>query len=125
MGNEESEQTRILREILKWIKFAGMKELKAILVSVLNTEQKKLVYQMSDGSRGTVEIAKVAGFGSNKTVADMWESWLKLSLGEAVPVKGGTRFRRSFDLSEIGIDVPQVRETLQVKTPPTDLQPNA
>jgi hypothetical protein len=106
----ENEQTVLLREILKWIKFAGMKEVKNTLVSALDNEQKRLVYHLSDGSRGTVEIAKLTGIGSNRTVADMWEAWLRLGLGESIPVKGGTRFKRSFDLEDFGIEVPRIKE---------------
>lgn len=111
MSKEENEQTNLLREILKWIKFSGMKELKNTLVSVLDTEQKRLVYHLSDGTRGTVEIAKLAGIGSNKTVYDLWQAWLKLGLGESIPVKGGSRFKRSFDQEDFGIEVPRVKET--------------
>ena len=110
MSNEKSEQTILLREILKWIKFAGMKEVKNTLVSVLDTEQKRLVYHLSDGSRGIVEIAKPVGIGSTKTVFDLWQAWLKLSLGESIPVKGGSRFKRSFDLEDFGIEVPKIKE---------------
>jgi len=108
--SQENEQTILLREILKWIKFAGMKEVKNTLVSVLNNEQKRLVYHLSDGSRGTVEIAKLVGIGSTSTVFDMWQAWLKLSLGESIPVKGGSRFKRSFDLEDFGIEVPKIKE---------------
>jgi hypothetical protein len=110
MTAEETEQTKILREILKWVKFSGMKEVKDILLDSLDTEQRKLVYHLSDGTRGTVEIAKTANIGSNKTISDMWQTWLKQGLGESIPVKGGARFKRSFDLEEFGIQAPQVQE---------------
>lgn len=110
MSREENEQTKLLKEILKWIKFSGMRELKNTLVSILDSEQKRLVFHLSDGTRGTVEIAKIAGVGSNKTVYDMWQAWLKLGLGESIPVRGGSRFKRSFDLEDFGIEVPKVKE---------------
>jgi hypothetical protein len=110
MNAQNDEQTRLLKEILKWIKFAGMKEVKNTLVSVLDNEQKRLVYHLSDGTRGIVEIAKLAGIGSTSTVFDMWQAWLKLSLGESIPVKGGSRFKRSFDLEDFGIEVPRIKE---------------
>jgi len=120
MSKEENEQTKLLREILKWIKFSGMKELKNTLVSVLDTEQKRLVYHLSDGTRGTVKIAKLAGIGSNRTVADMWKAWLKSGFGESIPVKGGSRFKRSFDLEDFGIEVPQTREVKKEGTQTTE-----
>lgn len=116
MTTNESEQTRILREILKWVKFAGIKEVKAILISSLDTEQKKIAYHLSDGTRGTVEVAKTANFGSTKTIFDMWQAWLKQGLGESIPVKGGSRFKRSFDLEDFGIAVPQYTTKQEEKT---------
>lgn len=111
MNPQENEQTQLLREILKWIKFAGMKEVKSVLVTTLDTESKRLVYHLSDGTRGTVEIAKLAGIGSHSTVADMWEVWSKLGIGENIPVKGGQRFKRTFDLEDFGIEIPKTKET--------------
>jgi len=110
MNPQDSEQTRLLTEILKWIKFAGMKEVKEVLNSVLDTDQKKLVYQLSDGSKGTVEVGKATGIASTATISRYWKSWLKLGLGENVSVKGGERFRRAFDLEDFGIEVPQPKE---------------
>jgi hypothetical protein len=111
MSVNESEQTKILREILKWIKFAGMKEVKTILIASLDTEQKKLAYHLSDGTRGTMEIAKMADVKSNKTIFDMWQAWLKQGLGESIPVKGGLRFKRSFDLEDFGIQIPHTEKS--------------
>jgi len=109
MSKEENEQTRLLREILKWIRFMGMKEVKNVLNSVLKDDQDRLVYHLSDGTRGTVEIAQLAKIGSTATIAKYWQTWSKLNLGENRPVKGGSRFERSFDLADFGIDVPEVK----------------
>lgn len=110
MNAQNDEQTRLLREILKWIRFAGMKEVKNTLVGILDADQKRLVYHLSDGTRGIVEIAKLVGIGSTSTVFDMWQAWLKVGLGESIPVKGGSRFKRSFDLEDLGIEVPPMKE---------------
>jgi hypothetical protein len=46
----------------------------------------------------------------------MWDTWLKLSLGENIPVRGGSRFKRTFDLEDFGIKVPEAKtENLQEK----------
>lgn len=108
MNTQDNEQTQLLREILKWIKFAGMKEVKDVLNSVLDTDQKKLVYQLSDGSKGIVEIGKVAGIASTETIFRYWKSWLKMRLGENVSVKGGNRFKRAFDLEDFGFELPSL-----------------
>lgn len=103
--SSEGEQIRLLREILKWTRISGMKEVKTMLTSVLNEPQKLLAYHLSDGTRSTVEISRNADVATG-TIANYWQAWQKQGLGESVPVKGGARFKRSFDLEELGIDIP-------------------
>jgi hypothetical protein len=95
----------VLKEILRWVKFSGMKEVKAILTSALDTDHKRTVYQMSDGSKAIADIGKAVGIKSSSTIFKLWKQWLKLGLGESIPVKGGDRFKRSFDLEDFGFDV--------------------
>lgn len=95
----------VLKEILRWVKFSGMKEVRTILTTVLDDNQKRVAYQLSDGTRGTVEIGKSVGIKSTATVSKLWKQWVKLGLGESISVKGGERFRRSFDLEDFGIEV--------------------
>lgn len=108
MNPQEDEQTQLLREILKWIKFAGMKEVKEVLVSELDTDQKKQVYQLSDGNKTNAEINKATG-ASAGAISGYWKKWVKQGLGEKISVKGGDRFVRAFDLEDFGINVPQVK----------------
>ena len=115
MSNEENEQTKLLREILKWIKFAGMKAVKEVLNSALDTDQKKLAYQLSDGDSGMTEVCKATEIASTSTISRYWKSWQKLGLGESISVKGGERFKRVFDLEDFGIEVPQLRGDKQEK----------
>ncbi len=108
MANQENERTEVLREILKWVRFAGIKEVKAVLETSLDTEQKRAAYHVSDGSRGTREVASKAGYGSKSTIEVLWKKWRRLGLGESYPVMGGgERFRRSFDLEDFEIEVPK------------------
>jgi hypothetical protein len=111
--SEEGEQTKILREILKWTRFAGMPQVKAVLEETLNSPEKKHAFQLSDGTHGTIEVGKLSAVGSKDKVAGLWKAWLKQGLGETVSVKGGDRFKRAFDLEELGIEVPAVRPPLQ------------
>jgi hypothetical protein len=121
MNHEEMDEKQLLREILKWIKFSGMKEVKSTLIEVLDTDAKKLVYQKSDGTKGTAKLAKLGGYRSTSAVANLWNTWLNLSLGESIPVRGGSRFKRSFDLEKLGIEVPEKVGKLTEEAP----QPSA
>ncbi len=105
--SQDEIQTELLREILKWTKFSGMKAVKEVLNSALDTPQKRIAYQLSDGHNGSVDVCKASGIASTETMTKYWKSWAKLCLGENLPVKGGKRFKRSFDLEDLGIDFPE------------------
>lgn len=108
MTQQDNEQTQLLREILKWIKFEGMSQVKSVLTATLESDADRLAYQKSDGTIGTVALGKLVGV-SNKTIDNMWDAWQKMGLGEKIPSRGGTRFKRSFDLEGFGIKVPEPR----------------
>jgi len=112
MSEQEPEQVRLLREILKWTKFTGMAQVKGVLETVLNTPKKKLAYQLSDGTRGTREVAQQSSVGGN--VSDLWKEWKRKGLGDTISVQRGERFKRSFDLEDFGIEFPAVQQS-----PPT------
>jgi hypothetical protein len=106
MNPEEMDEKQLLREILKWTRFAGMNQVKAILDTQLETDSDKLIYQYSDGTRSLVKIGRLVGV-SKDTVERRCKSWVVMGLGENIPVRGGSRFKRSFDLEEFGIKVPE------------------
>ncbi len=114
--SQNAEQTQILREILKWVRFSAMGELKATLTSALDNDQLKLLYELSDGTRGTVELGKLVGL-SNSKVFDLWQTWLRQGLGETIPVKGGNRFKRTFDIEDFGLKTPQVQQSAREPPP--------
>src|SRR5437879_1502744 len=86
----------VLKEILKWTRFSGMREVKEVIKSVLDDDQKRIAYQLSDGSKGSPEICKLTGIKSPTTVTKYWGGWTKLGLGDTIPVRGGDRFKRAF-----------------------------
>lgn len=106
--NNELTERQLLKEILKWIKFAGMKGVKDQLNVTLETDQKRTIYQLSDGSKSIVDIHEITG-ASTGSISGYWQKWLKLGLGEKISVQGGDRFKRSFDLEDLGIEIPEVK----------------
>jgi len=93
----------LLRELLKWSRFAGMQQLKSILTSTLASPQEKLVYELSDGERSTREIASMSGIG-HTTVQRYWEKWRKVGIVE--PAKREGRFQRICSLEDVGLEMP-------------------
>lgn len=117
---QQNEQIKILREILKWIKFAGAKEVKNVLLVALDTEQKRLIYHLSDGEHGSLEIAEAAGT-SDRTVRRHWALWYRQGIVEPMRVRGGERYKKSFELEDFGIEVPQPKTA----TKPEEAKPTA
>lgn len=107
----------LLSEILRWIKFSGAREVRQILGSTLDTDQKRLIYHLSDGSRGSVDIANLAKT-SDRTVRRYWESWTRVGIVDSIKVRGGDRYKKSFELEDFGMRVPDIQaQTTVVEAP--------
>jgi len=121
-----SDEVKILRKIeskldqlLKWTRFAGMQQLRTILTHNLKDDTTMLIYEYSDGNRGTREVAKLVGVGSNQTIAAYWKKWSILGIVEPSPkIKG--RFQRICSLEEVGLTPPP----LPKKSKPDDEEVN-
>ncbi len=98
----------LLSEILRWIKFSGSKEVRQILGSTLDTDQKRLIYHLSDGTRGSVELAELSKT-SHRTVRRYWESWARAGIVDSIRVRGGDRYKKSFELEDFGMRVPDIQ----------------
>ncbi len=107
--SDDNEQTKVLKEILKWIKVSGIKDVKPVLEEEFKENVKKQIYQLSDGTKGTQEIAKIVNDVTYTTVFRYWKSWEKLGLGEYITIPGGKRFQRSFDLEDFGLKVLEIK----------------
>jgi len=112
--NKDEQIIAILQEILKWIRFSGIDEVRTVLMRTLDTEQKRLVYHLSDGIHGSVEIGKATNV-SNSTVARYWVSWARLGLMEPIRVRGGLRYKKSFELDDFVLKVTQLRTKTKKK----------
>jgi predicted transcriptional regulator len=106
MIEKMDELISIMREILKYTKFTGAKEVRNVLTAALDTDLKRLIYHLSDGNKGSVEIAKTVNVGDS-TVRRYWDSWARQGIVEAIKVRGGDRYKKSFELEDFGIAVPQ------------------
>lgn len=112
--SQNDKQTEILNEILKLIKVTSFKQVKDVLNSILDTDIKKMVYQLSDGKIGSTEVIK-KGKSSPKSVSKYWNQWPKLGIGESVSAKGGKRFKRSFDLEDFDLLPKQMKKQTKSK----------
>lgn len=105
----------LLLEILKWIKFSGIKNVKEVVSSILNTDLKLKIYELSDGQLSNSEIVKITNL-NERTVRRYWENWSKANIKRLDRVNGRERYFREFDLDDMGIEVPEVNSDSSIKT---------
>jgi hypothetical protein len=110
--NDDKEIKDILLEILRWTKFEGMQKVKQMLESALNTDIKKIVYELSNGL-SSPEIATMAAVDES-TVRNYWKDWAVLGIIEIHP-EYKKRYRRIFSLKEVGIEVPPIKVATTAK----------
>jgi len=105
-----------LDQLLKWTRFAGMQQLRTIMTQNLETDTEMLVYELSDGERTTREIARLAGVGSNATIAKYWKKWTKIGIVEPSEKRRG-RYQRICSLEAVGLTVPPMlqEDTQQIE----------
>jgi hypothetical protein len=104
-----------INELLKWTKFAGMQQLRNVLLQVLGDDTVVvLIYELSDGKRGTREVAKIAGVKSHSTVAGYWRKWSKIGIVEPSSEYQG-RYQRICSLEEVGLSVPSLPQLSEEK----------
>ena len=95
----------VLQEMLKWIKFFGKEKLRNIILENLKEDYILKLYHLSDGKSTARELADILPI-SHTTVTKHWNDWHKLGIVEKIEVMGGgSRGKKLFELSEIGIDI--------------------
>lgn len=110
--DDDQEIKDILKEILRWTKFEGMQKVKQVLETTLDNDAKKLIYELSDGI-SSPKIAKIAEVAP-PTVRDYWKDWSVLGIVEIHP-DYKKRYRRIFSLKEVGIEVPESKESVKTE----------
>ena len=104
---------QLLKEHLKWAKFASQFQLKKVLESALKEEEKK-IYELSNGQRSTRDIEKLTSASRGK-IAALWKKWYKMVIVESLDKYNGTRVKRLSSLSDLGIAIkmPTDRQSVQ------------
>lgn len=98
----------ILRELLAWTRFASIPQLRATLEKELDTDEKKLAYENSDGENTLKDIVPLSG-APYGTITNWWPRWYRIGiLTESETRKG--RMKKIVSLSAVGIDIPKNKD---------------
>ena len=100
--NKERNMEEMFSEFLRIYKFVNHSQIVEALRNELDDDSnnKKKIYELSDGTRSTRDIQKIVGI-SPPTITAYWKQWA-LS-GIVVPAERKGRYKAAFDLKEYGL----------------------
>ena len=91
-----------LDKLIFWLKFSNLETAKGYFGKVLNTDRKKEIYQLTDGSRGVSDLMKLLDIKSKSMIPDLYTDWIKKGiLIESTKIKD--RKIKVIDLKELGL----------------------
>lgn len=82
MGTDE-----LLEEILKWQKIQAKAAVRPLIFSLLDSKEKREVYELTDGTLTVNQISERAGVATG-TVSNWWNNWLS----EGILYQEGNRY---------------------------------
>ena len=93
------DDTSVLKELLVWTRIGFYATVKTTLADILNTDKKKLAYQLADGIRSGDSIRVQLKMSPND-LSELFKQCTNIGLMEQL--EGGKR-RRLFDLSNFDL----------------------
>jgi len=103
MSDILQELVEVQREMLRWIRFSSIPQLRHTLETVLAGDLDRRIYELTDGEGTSRNIAALVGV-SKTTITSKWAKWAQLGIVERLP---SGQCRRLCSLGEVGIDLPQ------------------
>ncbi len=102
------EIARSLRELVTWTRVMGYSAVREMLETALDSDEKQLVYHLTDGRRSVKESQELTGVNV-RHISEWGQEWESMGIAEssrASSVKG--RRQRVFNLTDFGF---QIRKT--------------
>ena len=97
-----NETISLLKELVKWTKFQAWDKVKAVLLSVLDDDEKKKIYHLSNGENSSRNIANEVTT-AHTTIVKYWNEWANSNIVEPIKVQRGVRYKKMFNLEDFGI----------------------
>lgn len=95
-----------LQDILKWSRFQNLPRLRQVFEQQLDTREKKLAFENTDGEKGYRQVAKGSGVPAS-TVQYWWNRWHTLGILEPSRTRKG-RLKKICSLSDVDIEIPKM-----------------
>lgn len=97
----------------RWTRFANVAKLREVLEVELDSNEKKLAFENSDGVNGLKELFAISG-APQDTIYGWWQKWFRLGLVTESETRKG-RMTKIVSLDDVGIKVP--KRTLTAPSP--------
>jgi hypothetical protein len=110
--NELKSIDRTLKEILKWTRFANIAKLREVLQVELDSDEKKLAFENSDGVNGLKELSEISG-APQDTIYGWWQKWFRLGFVTESEARKG-RMMKIVSLDDVGIKIPRKPSVTQI-----------
>ena len=111
------EQTNILKDILKWVRFQNWSKAKEALGDNLKDEVDRLIYHFSDGEHGIRDIiTEVEAYNLSTSYGGIhgkWQRWAQNGIVIPKPVRAGIRYVKIFNLEDFGFEIPEKPEEVE------------
>ena len=104
-----------LRQVARWVRFQNVPRLRETLVKELNTPQKKVAFELTDGDHSRRGIADEIG-ADEGTVRSWWDKWFQLAVVAESEARKG-RPQKIVSLSELGLEVQKLKPRQEEQPP--------
>lgn len=110
-GQEQSGQkaegddfTALVHKLIIYTKLANYENIRNRLITIVDSEDKKRVFEATNGNNSTRQIESITGV-SKDTVSNWWNEWQKEGVVEEIEETRGRR-RKLLSLADFGIEIP-------------------
>lgn len=112
--------TEILQEMLKWLRFSGMQEAKSVIDEALTFEEDeekekdaRIAFELTNGDKSQREISEYISY-SGVTVGNWQKKWAKLGI---VSQDDDGKYEQLISLKDLGLEVPDIPDPEDAEEP--------
>jgi len=113
------ENQKLLKEIARWSRFENIGRLKEVLTAELDSDEKKLAFENTDGTKGIKDIFQICGTPQD-TIYGWWKKWFRLGILEPSESREG-RLVKICSLEDVGMKMPKAITSKEKATLPEEV----
>lgn len=89
-------ETNDLKEILKWQRLQGLAIFKSLFPVLLDSKEKRLVFELTDGTLSVKQISEKAKVATG-TISNWWNKWL----AEGILYRDGNKYIKIASIKDL------------------------